>query len=117
YPVAAALALAGERVSRWVIHVVMGFGTVMVAYGIHTAGDGRLAGSASVFYLWVAIYAAYFFPWRAVAVQLGLVAASYAAVLIIDHAPAGPALWAGMTGTASATAFVVASLSGRLRAL
>jgi diguanylate cyclase (GGDEF)-like protein len=70
-----------------------------------------------VLYLWVAIYVAYFFWWRAIVPHLVLVAAGYAAVLAIDHETAGLALWAGMTGTATATAFVVASLSGRLRAL
>jgi diguanylate cyclase (GGDEF)-like protein len=70
-----------------------------------------------VLYLRVAIFAAYFFAWRAIAVHLVLIAAGYAAVLAIDHEIAGLALWAGMTGTATATAFVVASLSGRLRAL
>ena len=116
-PFAAGLALAGDRVPRWFFHVVMGSGTVMITIGIHTAGGGRVAGSASVFYLWVAMFAAYFFTWRAVVVQLALITASYAGLLIVEHAPAGFALWAGMTGTAAATAFVLASLSGRLRAL
>jgi len=117
YPMAAALALGGERVPRWLVHAVLATGTVMVAVGIHTAGTGRVAGSASAFYLWVAMYAAYFFSRRAVAAHLAVVTASYAAVLAIDHESAGPALWIGMTGTAIATAVVVASLAGRLRAL
>jgi diguanylate cyclase (GGDEF)-like protein len=117
YLVAGALVLAGDRVPRWVIHAVVVAGTALVTVGIHSAGSTRVAGSASVLYLWVAIFAAYFFPWRAIAFHLALVAAGYAAVLAIDHETAGLALWAGMTGTAAATAFVVASLSGRLRAL
>src|SRR5438270_10601282 len=114
YPFAAALWVAGGRVPRWAFHVVMAVGTVMVAVGVHSAGKGRVAGSASAFFLWIAIYGAYHFPIRAVVFHLAVVAASYAAVLFIDHAPAGPALWAGMTGTGTATALVVASLSGRL---
>jgi diguanylate cyclase (GGDEF)-like protein len=117
YPFCAALWWAGDRVPRWAFHLVMATGTIMVAVGVHSAGNGRLAGSASAFFLWIAIYAAYYFPLREVAVHLGLVAASYAAVLVIDHEPAGPALWAGMTGTVTATALVVGSLAGRLRAL
>ena len=117
YPFAVALYLAGERVPRWLIHAVMVCGTIMITVGIHTAGNGRVAGSAGAFYLWLAIYAAYFFSPRAVAVHLAILAASYAAVLAIDHASAGPALWAGMTGTVIATAVVVGSLAGRLRAL
>jgi diguanylate cyclase (GGDEF)-like protein len=115
YPIALGLYLAGERVPRWLIHAVLAGGIVMVAIGIHNAGNGRLAGSASVFYLWVAVYAAYFFPWGAVAAHLGLVAASYAAILAIEHEPAGPALLVGMTGTTIATVLVVSSLVRRLR--
>jgi diguanylate cyclase (GGDEF)-like protein len=116
-PFSAALFVAGERVPRWLIHAILVCGTIMVSVGVHSAGNGRIAGSASAFYLWIAIYAAYFFSRPAVAAHLGVVTISYAAVLAIDHEPAGPALWAGMTGTATMTAFVVASLTGRLRAL
>jgi diguanylate cyclase (GGDEF)-like protein len=117
YCSALALWLGGERVPRWMIHVLIAGGTGMISLGIHTAGPGRMAGSASVLYLWVAIYVAYFMKWRAVVAHLGLIALGYALVLAIDHAPAGPALWTGMMGTCAATAVVIASLSGRLRQL
>ena len=116
-PLAAALYLAGERVRRWVIHAMLAAGTLMVTYGIHTAGGGRIAGSASVLYVWVAVYAAYFFSRPAVVAHLALVTASYATVLAIDHEPAGAALAAGMAGTTIVTAFIVGSLASRLRAL
>ena len=116
YPFAVGLALVGSRAPVWLFHAVMCAGTVMIGVGIHIAGNGRMAGSASVLYLWVVIYAAYFFPWKQVAAHLAVLAASYAVVLVVDHAEAGPALWLGMTGTAVFTALVVASLAGRLRA-
>jgi diguanylate cyclase (GGDEF)-like protein len=117
YPLAAGLWLLGERVPRWMIHVMLLVGTGMISVGTHTAGHGRVAGAASGFYLWIAIYAGYFFPWRAVALHLGAVAVGYAIVLIVDHETAGPALLIGMTGTVAATAFVINSLAGRLRNL
>ena len=117
YTIAAALALLGERVPMWLIHGAIAVGAAAVSVGIHATGGGRLAGSASVLYLWVAIFAGYFLSWRAMSLYIVLIAASYLAVLTLDHEPAWPALWAGMTGTAAATAVVVASLSGRLRAL
>ncbi|MBV8690498.1 MAG: GGDEF domain-containing protein [Actinobacteria bacterium] len=115
YPFAAGLYLLADRTPMWAMHAVMGLGTVMVTFGIHTA-SGRMAGSASVLYLWVVIFSAYWFPWRTVAGHLAVIAGSYAIVLVLDHEPAGVALWLGMTGTAVFTAVVVASLSGRLRA-
>jgi diguanylate cyclase (GGDEF)-like protein len=117
YPFAGALVLAGGRVPRWAIHAFLACGTVMIAVGTHSVGNGRTAGSASVFFLWIAIYAGYFFAWPAVALHLGSVFVSYAAVLLVQHEPAGPALLIGMTGTVTATAAVIGSLAGRLRAL
>ena len=115
FPFAAGLLLVGGRTPMWAIHVVMGAGSVMIAYGVHIAGTGRLAGAGSVLYLWVTIYAAHYFPWRIVVAHLSVILGSYAVVLVVDHAPAGPALWLGMTGTTVVTAWVVASLAGRLR--
>jgi len=117
YVVAAGLAVLGERTPAWVIHVALVAGVSAVAVGIHAAGTGRLAGSASVLYLWVAIFSAYYFSWTEATVYVFLVAISYALVLNIDHEPAWPALWAGMTGTCAATAVIVAKLSDRLRTL
>jgi diguanylate cyclase (GGDEF)-like protein len=107
----------GERTPTWLIHAALVAGISTVAVGIHAAGSGRLAGSASVLYLWVAIFAGYFLSWQEITLYVGLVAISYASVLNIDHEPAWPALWVGMTGTCAATGLVVASLSRRLRAL
>jgi diguanylate cyclase (GGDEF)-like protein len=117
YPFAGALVLAGERVPRWAIHAFLACGTVMIAVGTHSVGNGRTAGSASVFFLWIAIYAGYFFAWPAVTIHLAFVFVSYATVLAVQHEPAGPALLIGMTGTVTATSAVIGSLAGRLRAL
>jgi diguanylate cyclase (GGDEF)-like protein len=117
FPLAAALWLAGERVPRWLIHAMLLLGTLMISVGTHTAGHGRMAGSASGLYLWIAIYAGYFFPWQAVALHLAAVTAGYAAVLATQHEAAAPALLVGMTGTLAVTAFVINSLAGRLRGL
>ena len=116
YPFALLLWAAADRVPTWLVHAILAMGTVMVAIGVHSGGQGRVAGSASVFFLWVAIYAAYYFPWRGVAAHMVLVAVSYAAVLVSEHERAAPALLLGMTGTATATAAVLASLASRLRA-
>lgn len=116
FPFAGAMALGGDRVPRWMIHVVVAIGTIMVSYGVHAAGEGRVAGSASVFYLWIAVYAAAYFSFPAIVAHMALVAAAYATVLAVAEEGAGPSLLLGMTGTASATAVVVASLASRLRA-
>ena len=117
YLFAGVLAWLGERTPTLLVHAALVAGISAVAIGIHAAGSGRLAGSAAVLYLWVVIFTGYFLSWQEIAFYVGLVAVSYASVLNIDHEPAWPALWVGMTGTCAATALVVASLSRRLRAL
>jgi diguanylate cyclase len=117
YPLAGVLVWAGGRVPQWVIHAFLVCGTIQIAVGTHSVGDGRTAGAASVFFLWIAIYAGYFFTWPAAAAHLGFVFVSYATVLVLQHEDAGPALLIGMTGTVTATAAVIGSLAGRLRAL
>lgn len=117
YPLAGTLVVAGDRVPRWVIHAFLACGTLMIAHGTYSTGDGRIAGSASVFYVWIAIYAGYFFTWPAVVGHLAVVTGSYAVVLALQHEPAGPALVIGMAGMVAATAGVIGSLAGRLRAL
>ena len=116
FPFALAMYLGGSRIPRWLIHVVVVCGTVMISLGVHTAGQGRVSGSASAFYLWIAIYAAAYFSVPGIVAHMALVAAGYATVLIVENEPAGPSLLLGMTGTVGATAFVVATLAGRLRA-
>lgn len=111
------VALAGARIRTWMIHVLAAAGVVFVTVGIHAGGHGRIAGSASVFYVWIAFYVVYFFSTRTAAAYVVLIAASYATVLYVDRAPAGPALWGGMTGTVVGTTIVMGSLVRRLRSL
>jgi diguanylate cyclase (GGDEF)-like protein len=117
YPMAAGLLLAGDRVPRWTIHLLLLFGSAMVAIGVHSAGQGRVAGAASAFYLWIALYIGSYFTWPEIAVHLAAISVSFGAVLVIDGAEGAPALLLGVIGTAFATAVVVRSLASRLRQL
>ena len=116
YPFAAMLLWAGSRLPRWLVHAILVCGTIMVAVGVHAAGGGRVAGAASLFYLWVAVYVGYYFAWPTVAAHLAVIVASYSVLLVIENEPAGPGLVLGMAGAVVFTAVVVGSLSGRLRA-
>jgi diguanylate cyclase (GGDEF)-like protein len=116
YPLAAALALGADRVPKWLLHALVAAGSLMISFGIHT-GTGRMAGSASAWFLWIGIFIGYFFTRPVIIAHLAVVAVGYGFVLAIDHEPAGPALVIGMTAVVAATAAVMSVLAGRLRSL
>ncbi len=82
---AAALLLGWpERLPSWSHQAFMIFGSVLVALSLYFNGErqGGPAAVNEVLYLWIALYAGYFFTRTQVVAQLGVVAATYAAVLV-----------------------------------
>ena len=76
----AALYLVGfERLPAWVYQVTTACATGMIALATHFGGEA--APAYALFYLWVVLYALYFFSWRWAAVQAGLVVVAYLLVL------------------------------------
>ena len=115
YPVAALLLGARGRMPTWGIHALLAAGTLFVTAGVYLGHghDGSL--TTSVLYVWVALYAFHFFPWRTAALHLGLVGVAYAAMLLYQGYPAGPGQWLFILGTAGVAGAVVGSLSGEVR--
>ncbi|MGH2956997.1 MAG: GGDEF domain-containing protein, partial [Solirubrobacterales bacterium] len=98
-------------------HVVSAFGITLVSLGIYFSGDdsGGPVGNELLF-LWPILYASYFFSRRATAVQLGAVAASYAALLFLatDVGEAGLSALVTVVGTLAAASVFVRYLRERL---
>jgi len=115
YPFAALLILARGRMPGWLIHVVLALGTVFITAGVYLghAHDGSL--TTAILYLWVALYAFHFFPWRSAAVHLAWVGIAYAAMLTYQGYRAGPGQWLFVLGTASVAGAFVASLNAEVR--
>src|SRR6185312_11110941 len=85
-------------------------GTVTITLSIYFNGERHGGPSADnqVLYLWIALYCAYFFSKRAMAVQLCAIAALYAGVLlIIDPGPVALTRWLITVGMVSAAAGIV----------
>jgi diguanylate cyclase (GGDEF)-like protein len=67
-----------------------------------------------MFYLWVALWAAYYFRRRVLAVQVVIVLAAFAATLAMIHpGPAGTSRWISVSGLVIGAAIVVRLLSER----
>lgn len=88
-------------------------GTVMTTAGIHfTAG---VPSSASLFFLWIALFAFYFFSPRQAAAQMVLIGACYAAVIVLTPPPfPAVAHWVTTVGAMWMAGWFVGMLKGRL---
>ena len=105
----AALLAARDRLSPLLLLVPTTQASVLVALCM-IATDGR-TGVYAMFYVWIALTAAYFLTWPQVAIQAAVIAATYAAVLAVENPYGAAEQWVIVTGTIA----VVCALVGMLR--
>jgi diguanylate cyclase (GGDEF)-like protein len=99
-----------ERLPAWCYQALMVFASMLIAFSLYFNGErhGGPAALNEVFYLWVALYAGYFFTRRQIVAQLGVVATTYAAALVaIDPGPIAFTRWFLTLGMVSAAATLV----------
>ena len=99
----------------WVAHLLLAAAAVQVAVGIQFVGPGAGSVSAGGMYVWMAIYAFYFFSWRAALVHLGVMGLAYGVGLAFLDEPAAPAIWLLAMGTAAVAGTSVGVLAQQLR--
>jgi diguanylate cyclase (GGDEF)-like protein len=115
YPVAGVLLRSNGRMPLWAIHVLLAAGTLFVTAGVYLGNAHEGSLTTAILYVWVALYAFHFFPWRVAALHLAWVGAAYAAILAYQDYAAGPGQWLFVLGTAGIAGAVVGSLSGQVR--
>jgi diguanylate cyclase (GGDEF)-like protein len=124
-PVLAAIAYAAalgvfigfERLPVWAMHALLLGVTALISWSVYASGQ---AGSPyTIFFVWVAIYAAFFFDQRGTAAQVTAMLGGYAIALV--SLPAGadtPALhWALTASALLLLAVAIQALSSRIRRL
>lgn len=93
---ASAFWLGRDRLPFWALLIGIAAGTLMVTYGVYINGerDGGAAALNEVYYVWPVVFAAYYFPLRALVAEIVLVAGCYAAVLtVIDPGSIAVTRW------------------------
>jgi diguanylate cyclase (GGDEF)-like protein len=94
--VAAIYWLGRDDLPRWTLYVGVALGTVMISSGVYINGE-RVGGAAAlneVYYVWPVVFAAYYFPVRALVAELALVGACYGVVLrLVDPGPIALTRW------------------------
>lgn len=94
--VAAFYWLGRDSLPRWTLYVGVALGTVMITSGIYINGerDGGAAALNEIYYVWPVVFAAYYFPVRALVAELVFVAACYAVALrLVDPGPIAVTRW------------------------
>jgi diguanylate cyclase (GGDEF)-like protein/putative nucleotidyltransferase with HDIG domain len=96
--VALALFMLAEQLPWIALQAAVAFGTVVVSIHAWTV-QNEPALSGEMLYVWLGLYAAYFFSPRDAAAQLGFMAAGYLTVLLASvRVEAVPAAWLTLVG-------------------
>jgi len=109
YVVAAGLVVVRHRIPAPWLALALSAGTTLITAAIIMT-HGRTTAYA-MYYVWVALVAAYYFTWPHVTAQIALVALAYGAPLLLDHPPGAAEQWLISIGTV----VVAAGLVGVLR--
>ncbi len=101
-----------RRMPPWGFQVLLAVGTIVVSVGTLVASVRPT--TTEMFYIWVALYAAYFFTRAQAAIQIAFVGVCYAVVLAVGHSTGNEAArWVITLGTI----VVAAVLFGRIKEL
>lgn len=88
--VAALVALVGfDRLPPWTFQLIAACGTGFITLAVHFTGEPSSA--YALFYIWIALYALYFFTRTEAALHVLLIGLAYAWVLMVEHATDAPA--------------------------
>lgn len=113
--VLAILLLSFERLPGWTFQFILASGSVLISAAL--AFSDEPTGAYTMFYLWVVVYAAYFFKrWQALA-HLALVAVAYALVLIENGGRDNVARWTITVGTLLVAGLLIGLLKRHVDAL
>jgi diguanylate cyclase (GGDEF)-like protein len=114
--IVAILLVSFDRLPLWTFQLTLSAGTALIGFVIYKSGDPTSA--YTMFYVWIALYAFYFFRLHQAAVQVAFVALSYGAVLHYQEGVAVPtARWLITVGTVAAAGILVAALKSRVESL
>jgi diguanylate cyclase (GGDEF)-like protein/putative nucleotidyltransferase with HDIG domain len=116
YVVAAVLFTQAGRLPAWTLHVTLAWGSTLIAGAAYFAGDSP--SPLVFFYLWVFLYASYFFSVRQTAAQIVYAGLAYGALLAARPPVDGVSAWwlVGM-GTLLVGAIVIMRMRARVERL
>src|SRR4051794_12997607 len=115
YVVVAALLVVGRRIPVWAYELIIAVGGVLVGGCVYFGGES--SGAYALMYVWVALYAFYFFDLLAAVAITGFSVATYALILGLKDVSAVPSVaWLMAAGTVFVAGTLVARLVFEIRA-
>src|SRR5215208_1100432 len=108
YAIGGFVLLLRDRLGPWGLVPALACGSVVITLAM-IFSEGR-TGSYAMFYVWVALVAAYFLTWGQVAFQGVLIGLCYGAGLAIEGVSGAPEQWLLAVGTALIAGTIVGSL-------
>jgi diguanylate cyclase (GGDEF)-like protein/PAS domain S-box-containing protein len=112
--ICALLALAWRRMGDWSFQLLLAGGTLIVTAATFVVSEAPV--DTEMFYIWVALFAAYFFSWLLTAIQIGFVGVCYGVLLTVDASTGNEAgRWLITMGSLIVTAALFAYVSAELR--
>jgi diguanylate cyclase (GGDEF)-like protein/putative nucleotidyltransferase with HDIG domain len=116
YLVAATLHLLAAKLPAWTLHATLAWGSTLITGVAYFSGESP--SPLVFFYLWVFLYASYFFTIRQAVLQIVYVGVAYGALLGVRSPVGGvPAWWLVGMGTLLVGAMVIIAMRARVELL
>jgi diguanylate cyclase (GGDEF)-like protein/putative nucleotidyltransferase with HDIG domain len=116
YLVGALLYWQARKLPAWMLHVALCWGSTLITAVAYFSGFNP--SPLVFFYLWVFLYASYFFSRRETTMQIAYVGVSYGALLIARRPEGGmPAWWLVGMGTLLVAAVLIMAMRARVELL
>ena len=113
YVAGAVVLLVRHRLPFWAIQAVMLCGTIIVTRAVYYGHDP--SGYYTIWYLWIGVYAFFFFGPRWGSIQMAAIAVAYGWVLTELSGPTPVVRWVVTVGSIFVAGFLVDAMAGRLR--
>jgi diguanylate cyclase (GGDEF)-like protein len=113
YVVGFAVLLARQRLAVWSLQLCLLLGTVVVTRAVYYGHDP--SGYYTFWYLWICVYAFFFFGPRLGALHVGIVGVAYAWVLTQVSGPTPVPRWLVTVGSILVAGLLVDALASRMR--
>ena len=108
-----ALLIAGPRFPAWALHLTLASGTLLIARAVFLSGEE--VSFYSIWFIWVGLYAFYFFSRLGAALQVGLAGAVYGLTLVNEPGTAPIARWLTTMATLVVAGLFIDTLVRRAR--